>query len=298
MLTKIRNTKRENGFSLLELAVAVGIAAIVAAVGVTASTVFVNGSQTKADDYQASADSEITNAKASFDALWGEAGAPEGNNNGNNEPEPEVSPFPITFNDLDMQLSTAGSFWSPSGDTGFNFDGNLQLLFDNVSVGHYIEFVNNNGGGRLYTIDLESDFFTNINGSLYSNPLLNDGWATTGGNYIETVILHGPNNPLAIDLTVYSQTPFSFSSQQYQFGDQLYVALPAEAENALNIFEGDNVTVTFSNGAVLNSMVLEAEVKSGGDFDGKFVIRFYPEGPNQWTGWNEQLKTAVSIFKK
>jgi prepilin-type N-terminal cleavage/methylation domain-containing protein len=60
--------KKEDGFSLLELAVAVGIAAIVAGVAVTASTAFVNGSQTTAEDYAASANSEIGNASASFSA--------------------------------------------------------------------------------------------------------------------------------------------------------------------------------------------------------------------------------------
>jgi prepilin-type N-terminal cleavage/methylation domain-containing protein len=60
--------KKEDGFSLLELAVAVGIAAIVAGVAVTASTAFVNGSQTKATDYQASANAEINNASSSVAA--------------------------------------------------------------------------------------------------------------------------------------------------------------------------------------------------------------------------------------
>ena len=60
---------KEKGFSLLELSVAVGIAAIVAAVAITATTVFVNGAAGTAETYESAADIEIANAKASFDAL-------------------------------------------------------------------------------------------------------------------------------------------------------------------------------------------------------------------------------------
>ena len=66
--------KKEKGFSLLELSVAVGVAAIVAAVAVTATTVFVNGAAGSAELYEAGADQSIANAEASFDALWGESG--------------------------------------------------------------------------------------------------------------------------------------------------------------------------------------------------------------------------------
>lgn len=61
--------KKEDGFSLLELAVAVGISAIVAGVAVTASTAFVDGSQTKATDYAASANAEITSASDRVDDI-------------------------------------------------------------------------------------------------------------------------------------------------------------------------------------------------------------------------------------
>ena len=67
---------KEKGFSLLELSVAVGIAAIVAAVAITATTVFVNGASTAGENYQANASDSVADSKASFDALWGEGEAP------------------------------------------------------------------------------------------------------------------------------------------------------------------------------------------------------------------------------
>jgi prepilin-type N-terminal cleavage/methylation domain-containing protein len=97
MFLKHQNITREKGFSLLELAVAVGIAAIVAGVAVTASTVFVNGSQTKSEEYAASADSEIGNASARFDALWGEGGTPGGGTPGGGIPVATTPGVPSSF---------------------------------------------------------------------------------------------------------------------------------------------------------------------------------------------------------
>ena len=67
MLLKLKNN--EKGFSLLELSVAVGIAAIVAAVAITATTAFVNGAADNATLYEATADQAITDAQDSFNAL-------------------------------------------------------------------------------------------------------------------------------------------------------------------------------------------------------------------------------------
>ena len=67
---------KEKGFSLLELSVAVGIAAIVAVVAITATTGFVNGASTAGENYQANASDSVTDSKASFDALWREGEAP------------------------------------------------------------------------------------------------------------------------------------------------------------------------------------------------------------------------------
>ena len=75
---KNREYSKEKGFSLLELSVAVGIAAVIAAVAITATTVFVNGAADSAELYETAADQSIANAEASFDALWGESGAPGG----------------------------------------------------------------------------------------------------------------------------------------------------------------------------------------------------------------------------
>jgi type II secretory pathway pseudopilin PulG len=77
MLTKIRN--KETGFSLLELSVAVGVAAIVAAAGIIATTAFIGSAQEKRDGYLTNADNSIENANASYDALFGEGGAGGGN---------------------------------------------------------------------------------------------------------------------------------------------------------------------------------------------------------------------------
>ena len=79
---KNREYSKEKGFSLLELSVAVGIAAIVAAVAITATTVFVNGASTAGENYQANAQDSILDAEASYDALFGGAvpGQPVGVN--------------------------------------------------------------------------------------------------------------------------------------------------------------------------------------------------------------------------
>jgi len=61
--------KNEEGFSLLELSVAVGVAAIVATSGIVATTAFIGSAQDKRDSYTTNANSAITNAEASSSAL-------------------------------------------------------------------------------------------------------------------------------------------------------------------------------------------------------------------------------------
>jgi len=61
--------KKEEGFSLLELSVAVGVSAIVAVAAVTASTSFIGSAQDKRDSYTDRANASIEEAEASSSAL-------------------------------------------------------------------------------------------------------------------------------------------------------------------------------------------------------------------------------------
>lgn len=103
--------KNDNGFSLLELAVGVGIAAVVAAVGITATTVFVNNAADRAVSYESNADDAIAKAEASFDALWdGE------------RPEPVVvvpKPSAPVLGSVSVSETTATVFWSASEGAEF-----------------------------------------------------------------------------------------------------------------------------------------------------------------------------------
>jgi prepilin-type N-terminal cleavage/methylation domain-containing protein len=60
----VKNMKRkESGYSMLELSVALGIAAIMAAAGIVATTAFMNDAGQKTTDYAANADDSIRNAE-------------------------------------------------------------------------------------------------------------------------------------------------------------------------------------------------------------------------------------------
>lgn len=61
--------KKEDGFSLLELSVAVGVAAIVAVGAVTATTSFIGSAQDKRDGYTSNANESVESAAASSSAL-------------------------------------------------------------------------------------------------------------------------------------------------------------------------------------------------------------------------------------
>lgn len=61
--------KKEDGFSLLELSVAVGVAAIVAVGAVSATTGFIGSAQTKTADYTSNADTSVGNAETQSSAL-------------------------------------------------------------------------------------------------------------------------------------------------------------------------------------------------------------------------------------
>ena len=61
--------KKEEGFSLLELSVAVGVAAIVAVAAIGATTTFIGSAQTKSSDYTSNAESSINDASAQSSAL-------------------------------------------------------------------------------------------------------------------------------------------------------------------------------------------------------------------------------------
>jgi type II secretory pathway pseudopilin PulG len=78
----VYNRKEENAFSLLELSVAVGVAAIVAVAGVVATTAFIGSAETKRDNYTSNANSAIDNAReasaALADGFYDEGGGGEG----------------------------------------------------------------------------------------------------------------------------------------------------------------------------------------------------------------------------
>jgi len=61
--------RKETGFSLLELSVAVGIAAVVATAGIVATTVFMNNAGEKRDSYTANANASIEEAESASVAL-------------------------------------------------------------------------------------------------------------------------------------------------------------------------------------------------------------------------------------
>jgi len=68
MIIKLRE-KKETGFSLLELSVAVGVSAIVATAGIVASTAFIGSAQDKRDSYVSNAETSIEDAESSSLAL-------------------------------------------------------------------------------------------------------------------------------------------------------------------------------------------------------------------------------------
>jgi len=68
MIIKIRE-KKETGFSLLELSVAVGVSAIVATAGIVASTAFIGSAQDKRDSYTERANASIVEAEDASVAL-------------------------------------------------------------------------------------------------------------------------------------------------------------------------------------------------------------------------------------
>jgi prepilin-type N-terminal cleavage/methylation domain-containing protein len=99
--------KHEKGFSLLELSVAIGIAAIIAVVGVTASTVFLNNTTETTVTYKASAEQQVINANASFDALW----------------EGQLPPStPLDVEVSNVGVNTATLTWKPPAKTSGSGD--------------------------------------------------------------------------------------------------------------------------------------------------------------------------------
>jgi len=68
MITQLRE-KKETGFSLLELSVAVGVSAIVATAGIVATTAFIGSAQDKRDSYTDRANTSIEEAESASVAL-------------------------------------------------------------------------------------------------------------------------------------------------------------------------------------------------------------------------------------
>ena len=64
----VDNRRKENAFSLLELSVAVGIAAVLAVAGIVASTAFIGSVQDKRDKYVVNADRSINQATGKREA--------------------------------------------------------------------------------------------------------------------------------------------------------------------------------------------------------------------------------------
>ena len=63
---KKKCSSNESGFSMMELSVAVGIAAVVALVGITASTIYLNNSAENSELYELNADESILNAQQGY----------------------------------------------------------------------------------------------------------------------------------------------------------------------------------------------------------------------------------------
>ena len=69
MFIRKKQVSGDNAFSLLELSVAVGVAAILAVAGIVASTAFIGSAQEKSSDYTANASSSINDAEEQSIAL-------------------------------------------------------------------------------------------------------------------------------------------------------------------------------------------------------------------------------------
>ena len=209
---------KEKGFSLLELSVAVGIAAIVAAVAITATTGFVNGASTAGENYQANASDSVTESKASFDALWGEGEAPNsvgeytGGNGGNNDStppennEPEIT-FPIVFTGFQgINPSEVARYWNPeNGFSGEQLTNQQRtIIADNLKVGDFISFSNDFGQTYVAFVGEESDYIADtpnyMTGAIELNTAPGMGGAGPQNalweGFITAITLHGSDNPL------------------------------------------------------------------------------------------------------
>jgi prepilin-type N-terminal cleavage/methylation domain-containing protein len=88
------NKKEEKAFSLLELSVAVGVAAIVAVAGIVATTAFIGSAQEKRDNYTSNANTSIEAAESASAAL----GLPGGGAGGGGEGEATWTSGAPTYN--------------------------------------------------------------------------------------------------------------------------------------------------------------------------------------------------------
>lgn len=135
--------KKESGFSLLELSVAIGIAAVLAAGGLIASTAFLNSSKDNADKYIVNAERSITEAEIASNALVSSPLAPVLN--------------PVST----ITTSSASISWSPA-ETATSYEiylegilidtvdkDTLSYIFENLDDNKYYEYniVAVNGGG-------------------------------------------------------------------------------------------------------------------------------------------------------
>jgi prepilin-type N-terminal cleavage/methylation domain-containing protein len=65
----IFNKETDSGFSLVELAIAVGVSAIIATMGIVVSTEYLNGKGALATEYNVEADTRISNADELLDSV-------------------------------------------------------------------------------------------------------------------------------------------------------------------------------------------------------------------------------------
>lgn len=109
MVTRIvDNRKKENAFSLLELSVAVGIAAVLAVAGIVATTAFIGSASEKSDSYLLNADGSISDAEAASRALADGIYADGGEGGGNGSVPPGAV---VLFTASNVSTKTATVSW-------------------------------------------------------------------------------------------------------------------------------------------------------------------------------------------
>jgi type II secretory pathway pseudopilin PulG len=170
--------KKESGFSLLELSVAVGIAAVVAVSGIIATTAFIGDVQTKSSDYITNANSSIENAEAGYNALISK-------------------PLPPVVNPASSITPTSASIsWNPVATAT-----SYEVYLDNNNVATVGE------NTFTYTFENLNDSQTYEYKIIAYNP--GGGTESETGSFTTAVLIITPSAPTALtssDITVDSAT--------------------------------------------------------------------------------------------